>query len=209
MSAASDYRQSLADALLSAGPDAPTLCEGWTTRDLAAHLVTREGRPDTGPGLVLPPLAGWTERVRREAAARPFADLVEQFRSGPPRLSPFRLPGVDAGANATEFLVHLEDVRRAQSGYRPEPLPAHRSAALWKLLARRGSVFYRHSPVGVVLVVPDGPRRQVRRGPVSVVLTGRPEELLLHAFGRTGHADVEVTGPPEAVAAFRGTRLGV
>ena len=27
------------------GPDAPTLCEGWTTFDLAAHLVVRERNP--------------------------------------------------------------------------------------------------------------------------------------------------------------------
>ena len=35
----------LADLLETAGPDAPTLCEGWTTRDLAAHVVVRERRP--------------------------------------------------------------------------------------------------------------------------------------------------------------------
>ncbi len=37
MSHAADERQVLADALLEAGPEASTLCEGWTAHDLAAH----------------------------------------------------------------------------------------------------------------------------------------------------------------------------
>jgi hypothetical protein len=32
-------RQTLCDLLADLGPDAPTLCEGWTTLDLAAHLL--------------------------------------------------------------------------------------------------------------------------------------------------------------------------
>ena len=43
-------RASLCDLLAEVGPDAPTLCEGWTTALLAAHLVVRERRPDGGPG---------------------------------------------------------------------------------------------------------------------------------------------------------------
>lgn len=37
----------LADLLEAAGPDAPTLCEGWNARDLAAHVVVRERRART------------------------------------------------------------------------------------------------------------------------------------------------------------------
>lgn len=33
------------------GPDAPTLCEGWFTRDLAAHLWIREHRLDAAVGM--------------------------------------------------------------------------------------------------------------------------------------------------------------
>ena len=36
----------LADLLEAEGPEAPTLCEGWSTRDLAAHLIVRERRPE-------------------------------------------------------------------------------------------------------------------------------------------------------------------
>ena len=38
MSHARDERSALVASLRDAGPDAPTLCAGWTTRDLAAHL---------------------------------------------------------------------------------------------------------------------------------------------------------------------------
>lgn len=37
---------------LVAGPDAPTLGAGWKTRDLAAHLVVRESRPDAAAGVI-------------------------------------------------------------------------------------------------------------------------------------------------------------
>src|SRR5436190_23310918 len=105
-------RARLADVLAATDPAAPTLCEGWTARDLAAHLVVRERRPDTGPGLLLRPLAGWTEHVRRRYAQRPYPELIELIRTGPPALSPFSLPGADAAGNLTEHFVHCEDVRR-------------------------------------------------------------------------------------------------
>lgn len=209
MSLASDDRRALADALERVGPGAPTLCEGWTARDLVAHLVARETRPDSLPGLVVRPLAGWSERVRHQLARRPFAELVAAFRCGPPRLSPYALPGVDARVNLVEHFVHLEDVLRAQPGWAPREIPARQREALWRVVSGQGAVLYRHSPVGVVLVVPDGPRRRVRKADVSVVLTGPPEELLLHALGRTGHARVELSGPEDAVARFRGTPLGL
>jgi len=34
-------RAALCDTLEQYGPDAPTLCTGWMTLDLAAHLVAR------------------------------------------------------------------------------------------------------------------------------------------------------------------------
>ena len=70
-------RRGLCDLLLEVGPDAPTLCTGWTTRDLAAHLVVRESRPDASLGIVLPPLSGWTHRVQSGAARLDYAELVD------------------------------------------------------------------------------------------------------------------------------------
>ena len=73
------------------GPDAPTLCEGWTTRDLAAHLVVRERRPDALPGLVFGPLASHTARPQDQlTASTTYEDLVELFASGPPHRADFQ-----------------------------------------------------------------------------------------------------------------------
>ena len=92
MSVAQRERAALVEILRALGPDAPTLCEGWTTRDLVAHLVVRERRPDALPGLVFGPLASYTARVQnRLAASTKWEDLVELFASGPPVLSLFKV----------------------------------------------------------------------------------------------------------------------
>src|SRR5690349_4752118 len=102
-------RAALVDALVHAGPRRPTLCDGWTTTELAAHLVSRERRPDAGIGLVVPAFAGWTDYVRGRYATQPYADLVDAIRTGPPITSPMALPGVDARINLVEHFVHCED----------------------------------------------------------------------------------------------------
>lgn len=165
------------------GPDAPTLCGAWTTRDLAAHLVLRERRPDAASGILLAPLAGYAERVQREIAARPWSALLDDVRSGPPLWSPLR--PFDAVANLGEMFVHHEDVRRARPGWEPRQLPPELQDALWGWTRRIGRHGYRNSPVTVVLERGDGTRRTVRSaGTRAVTLRGEPSELLLHAFGR-------------------------
>ena len=47
-------RLRLVDAARRAGEEAPTLCEGWTTRDLATHLVIRERHPGAAAGIFMP-----------------------------------------------------------------------------------------------------------------------------------------------------------
>jgi len=202
-------RLALVAALREAGPDAPTLCTGWTAHDLAAHVVARERRPDSGPGLVVPLLAPWTERVRRRYRRRDFGDLVELIRTGPPWTSPFAVPAVDEAANLVEFLVHCEDVRRAAPGWRPRALPVDRVEAVRILLVRRAGVLFRRSPVGVTLVDPEGRHVVARKGTPSVSLTGDPVELLLFGVGRGARTRVEVQGPAAAVALLREARLGI
>ena len=92
-------RFSLCDTFARTGPDAPTLCSPWTTADLAAHLVIRDRRPDLGVGIVLPPLAGRLEDGMKEYAAKPWPELVDLVRSGPPVWSPLRVPQLDDVAN--------------------------------------------------------------------------------------------------------------
>src|SRR3954452_13788639 len=120
-------RLALADTLLSAGPDAATLCDGWTTRDLAAHLVLRERRPDAAAGILLKPVAGHTKKVQDRLAAGDYTELVGKVR----RPALWVRPGfADEAVNITEFLVHHEDVRRAAPGWSPRTLDAAYEQAL-------------------------------------------------------------------------------
>ena len=203
-------RRELAELMLTVGPDAPTLCEGWTTTDLAAHLVVRESRPDAGPGILLPPLAGWTSRVQNSVASRPYSELVRAVRTGPPALSVFSLPGVDSAGNLVEYFVHHEDVRRGASGWVPRDLPSDLSDALWARLSSMARLLFRRVPVGVILERTDGPggRLVAKKGSPAVTLTGTAGELVLRAYGRRA-VEVEVTGTPETIAAFENARLGV
>src|SRR5579875_2067067 len=84
---AQSERQALCDLLEDKGPLAPTLCEGWTTADLAAHLFVREYQPWYGIGILLPPLAGLTSRGMDDAKRQlGYGKLIEKVRSGPPGL---------------------------------------------------------------------------------------------------------------------------
>ena len=48
-------RHDLCDLALELGPDEPTLCGEWTTRELLAHLFVREHRPVSAAGILVPP----------------------------------------------------------------------------------------------------------------------------------------------------------
>ena len=69
-------RHALADTMLAVGPDAPTLCDPWRVRDLAAHLILRETRPDLAAGMFVPRLQARLERAQDELAATDFGELV-------------------------------------------------------------------------------------------------------------------------------------
>ena len=199
----------LVDLLEAVGPDAPTLCEGWKTRDLAAHLVLRERRPDAAGGMFIKPLAARLAKVQGEYSAKPYPEVLELFRSGPPPLSLFGIPGADEAANTVEYYVHGEDVRRAQPGWEPRVLDAEFAEALWKRLARMAPLSGRRSPVGLVLRRPDGQTAVARKGAPVVTVTGEPAELLLFAMGRQAQAQVELEGEPDAVDRVRTAQLGV
>lgn len=203
-------REVLAETLLAAGPNSPTLCAGWKTQDLAAHLYLREHRAAVGLGLILPPLAGFSERATKKcgaSAAEPqeFGQLVARFRSGPGRFSPLGLNKVSTSANLIEYFVHTEDVRRATDRWAPRALDGDYSDALWHELLKRAPLMYRSAGVGIVLVRSDGLRQVVKRGAASVAIIGEPCELLMHAHGRTEHSLVTFEGSPDAVARIKGS----
>ncbi|WP_137122011.1 TIGR03085 family metal-binding protein [Segeticoccus rhizosphaerae] len=207
-------RQSLCDTFERVGRDAPTLCDPWLTRDLAAHLVIRDRRPDTVIGSAVPqaPVLGQHARRTQDSyAAQDWPHLVDLVRSGPPRWSPVSIAPLDEVVNLVEYFVHHEDVLRAGEAPVRRDLDPDLEAALWSTLTRMGRVLLRGCPVGVVAVTPQHGRRQLRspRDQGSVVLRSSPGELVLLAFGRGRVAEVEVDGPPAAVAAFESSDLGL
>jgi uncharacterized protein (TIGR03085 family) len=199
----------LADLLESAGPDAPTLCDGWTTRDLAAHLLVRERRSDAAGGALIKPLAARLERVQGEFAAKPYEELIQLIRTGPPRMSPFALKQVDEAANTVEFYIHAEDVRRAQPDWTPRELDPVFQDVLWKRLEKAARVFGRKSPVGLVLRRPDGQTVVARKGAPVATVVGDPSELLLFVSGRQSQTTVEAEGDKETVARAYEAGLGL
>lgn len=208
MSIAATERAALCDLFEELGPNEPTLCTGWQTRDLAAHLVLREHRPDAAPGILIRAFAGHTKRVQDAYARRPWRELVDLVRAGPPAWWPTRIPAVDAAVNSVEFFVHHEDARRGQAGWTPRDPDPHRDDVLWTGLRRTSWMTLRRSPVGLVLHRPDGDEIVVRRGPTTVTVTGEPGELLLFATGRT-ETRVQFDGDQPAIAVVRGLRRGL
>ncbi|MBU9762707.1 TIGR03085 family protein [Mycobacterium sp. TNTM28] len=207
MSVARRERAALVESMRAAGPDAPTLCEGWTTRDLAAHLVVRERRLDAAPGILVPALADYTERVQRKVAeGTDWADLVDQIAAGPPLYSPFKL--LDPLVNVAEMFIHNEDVRRAQPGWEPRALDAATVSALSRGITAMARMTMGKSPARVALTTPEGKTlATVGSGP-EVTVTGDPGELLMFAAGRE-QARATFSGDDDAVAALRSARRGL
>jgi uncharacterized protein (TIGR03085 family) len=204
-------RHALCDTALALGPDAPTLCGGWTARELVAHLLVRENSAWGAAGIAFSPVAGLTERAMARAARAPYAEMVAKLHD--PGLTPYRLPGVERLANTLEYFVHHEDLRRAQPGWQPRPLPGADEDELWKLLKGSAKLATRKADVPVVMrrsgwgdLPPE--TATVRRGDHPVVVSGPPQELALFFFGRTRLRDVAVDGPPASVARLRHADLG-
>ncbi len=202
-------REALCDLFLEVGPDAPTLAGSWTTRDLAAHLVVRERRPDAAAGIAVDAAARHGERVRLAEADRPWPELVERVRSGPPVWSPMRLTPIDDLANSVEFFVHHEDVRRARPGWTVRQLPVALGMALDNGLRRMGWMLTRAAKVGIVAEPEGRPSLHLHRGNPVVTIRGPVGECVLYAYGRKDVARVTLHGPDAAVDQVRTARLGL
>ncbi|WP_270887896.1 TIGR03085 family metal-binding protein [Pedococcus sp. 5OH_020] len=205
-------RDALCDTFLAHGPQAPTLCSPWTAADLAAHIVIRDRRPDLAPGIWLSPLAGRLEKGQAQYAAKPWPELVELVRAGPPTWSPARLPAIDDTVNFVELFIHHEDVLRGDETPGPRrELSTRQSRAVWKTLGRTARLLFRRSPVGVVLQTPEGEELPARAATElgTVLLQGRPEELLLAAYGRRRVAALEETGGSDLVKALWTSPVGL
>lgn len=201
-------RRELCDLLLVRGPDAPTLCEGWTTLDLAAHLVLRERDPRAVVAIAGGPRAArYGESLMDRYRAMGYETLVARLRAGPP-LVPWRLPGLRGLLNLNEWFVHHEDVRRAD-GFGPRTDRPDLDEALWRLLRRGARLWLRNvKGAGVVLEAPGWGELPARRPSPVVRLWGEPQELVLYLNGRRSAAAVELSGPLDARAALETARLG-
>ena len=210
MSLTSNERAAICDSFEKFGPDAPTLCEGWNTRDLLAHMLVRERRPDAGAGLIVPFLRTHLEQVTEEFKAEPWDKMIKTFRDGPPILSVSAIPVVGDRFNLGEFFIHHEDIRRAQPEWVPRENSKELDDALWNPLKMMGRLLFRKSPVGVTLRSAGRDDIVVKKGERSVILVGLPGEIVIHGSGRPlDKVHVVVQGDPADVKAFEASPRGM
>lgn len=207
MTAAQRERAALVETMRAVGPEAPTLCGDWTTRDLAAHLVVREGRLDATAGVAVPFLAGYTAKVQRQVTeATDWDELLDKIASGPPLYSPFKI--LDPVANLGEMFIHHEDVRRAEPGWEPRPLDDAMVKALGRGLPIMARLTLAKAPARVTFRTPQGKELvTLGRGP-EVTVTGEPQEILLFISGRD-EVRLAFDGEPDTVEAVRTNRRGL
>ncbi len=207
MSEAQRERSALVATLRNVGPQAPTLCAGWNTTDLAAHLVVRERRLDATLGIAVPFLADYTAKVQDKIArSTSWEALIDLVASGPPLYSPFKL--LDPVVNLGEMFIHHEDVRRAVDGWQPRALDHAIAAPLRRQLGLMSRMMLSKLPAQVVLRTPAGDRiARVGRGE-AVTITGEPQELLLFVAGRDA-VRLDFDGDAQAVAAVRAAPRGL
>lgn len=219
-------RETLAALLLSVGPDAPTLCEGWRSRHLAVHLLHRESAALSHLRAVPGPVGrvgaeAFDSAVERCTDPQEYAETIGQFAAAPAAWSPWGFAG--DSVNLLEFFVHGEDVRRAgalaadgslvapESQDGPGVLPPSRRLSpdeadtLWQALRRSAPLMLLRVSAGLVYVRDDGPRAVVHRpreGHGTVVVRGNLGDLVLHAFGRGAATRLTAEGTPADVASI-------
>lgn len=195
-------RENLAQLLLEVGPDAPTLCDGWTTADLAAHLYLRERKPHLAGGYFVPLLGSVTEQAQQRIKQRPYRDVVEEWAAGPPVF----LKPLDKPMNMAEHFIHHEDVRRGGGEIAPREFSRAVESDLMKGAKMMGLLALGSSDVPVVLTPPNHPpltlggkRGVVDQGDRVVRVSGDPGELLLWVTGRDA-VEVDIAGAQKNIA---------
>jgi uncharacterized protein (TIGR03085 family) len=201
-------RRELCDLAHVLGPDAPTLCEGWTSSDLMAHLVVRERRPVASVGGLVPRLSGLVPRAMARQQAQGYEVMVERYRTPAPFLR--ALPPVDELVNGLELLVHHEDLRRGGDAWEPRELTPADLDLIWTRLTQALGLLGRRIPVPTVVKRADtGATAVARKGEDPVTVTAPVVELVLFLFGRTAVRDLSYDGPEDRVARLRSARLGI
>ncbi|WP_328529558.1 maleylpyruvate isomerase family mycothiol-dependent enzyme [Nocardioides sp. NBC_00368] len=194
-------RRDLADFLETLTPeqwDHPSLCSGWTVRDVVAHLISYE---EVG-------LVGFIGRFARqgfsfgtmnqrrleEFGARTSGELVAYVRehakpSGPTAVA-------DARIGLTDGLIHHQDIRRALG--KPRRVPAERLVPVLGFAMIAPPLPAKRNGQGLRLVASD---LDWSHGSGAEV-TGPGEALLMAVCGRSD-ALPELAGPGLATLASR------
>lgn len=195
MTLAATERTALADLLDEVGPSHPTLCEGWMSGHLLTHLLIRERRPDAVVGSMVGPLKAWSKRVTRKYALKDWSFQVEEFREGPPKLSPMRFGAVDEVVNGLEHFVHHEDVRRGRKDWQPRVLDQDTEKAVIDLLTSLPvKMAVRELKHGLTAELPDRRLMVIKKDEPMVTIVGEPAEILMWALGRRGACHVTFKG---------------
>jgi len=191
----------LLDDLTAAEWDQPSLCAGWTVRDVAAHLTLQQ----MGLREAVTTMIRWRgsidrttlEAARRRAAALTPARIAAEIReTAPNRRHNF---GVTPLETLIDLLVHEQDMAIPLGRRRPMPPEAAAVAATRLLTMRfppplpsvRRMAGVRLTATDAAWSHGDGPQAS---GPMSA--------LLLVCAGR-GAALTELTGPGAAVLTER------
>ena len=193
-------RQGLVETLKALGPDAPTLCEGWMTKHLLAHLIMRETEPVNASGILLKGRQKQTQN-RLEELSTHFESNLSKLKSGPPLWNPMRY--LDKWVNALEMLIHHEDVLRAQPNWQRRKFTDSETKELDFLLKIAPRFLVRGAKVLPTLVVGELPTTG------RIILRGDQVDLLLFLAGRQSASTVSIEGDESDVADFMKSSFGI
>ncbi|WP_082600727.1 maleylpyruvate isomerase family mycothiol-dependent enzyme [Nocardioides sp. Soil777] len=198
-------RRSFAASFRDADPDAPTLCDGWTTRHLLAHVVQREHAILRNIWDQVTTKSPGEERFMRSLVTKAgsphgYAVLVDTLEAGPSRHS--LMGRFDETLNLLEYVVHHEDLRRGSGPVPHRTLHEEEVRELWRRARPILTRAYRKAPVAVRLEPDDSALTAIGNHSSGVVLSGAPLELVLHAFGRRQAADIGIQGSADATRSF-------
>ena len=182
-------RDVFCEVLRSVEPTAPTLCDGWTAHRLAAHVSALSDDPWVWVLKVTSPV-----KVDQRLAAIEERSSYEELIGRISRMRGFRCMPFDAlegNRHALgEFVIHTEDVRRANGLVAAAPV-GELADALWQRTQVAARQLHRRGP-GLRLVRTDaaGAEFEVVEGEGSGV-SGPVLEVLLWVYGRRT-AEVQV-----------------